>query len=167
MVGWHHPLDQHEFEQVPGVGDGPGSLACCSPWGCKESDTTERLNNNPWKWYPSFFPYLSTPPNLLIRAYLLDVRIRFFFFQLNFFFNVLNLCLFRQKNIGWMPPPLFFLSSVDANFPAAHLLAVWLDTIFLTCFSLFPLVWRRDNNSTFRAELFLRSSLFSRCLMNS
>jgi len=44
MVGWHHRLDGHEFEQAPGVGDGQGSLACCSPWGRKESDTTERLN---------------------------------------------------------------------------------------------------------------------------
>ena len=34
-------LMRHEFEQAPGVGDGQGSLACCSPWGCKESDTTE------------------------------------------------------------------------------------------------------------------------------
>ena len=41
MVGWHHQLDGHEFEQVPGVGDGQGSLVCCSPWGCKESDTTD------------------------------------------------------------------------------------------------------------------------------
>ena len=41
MVGWHHRLDGHEFEQAPGVGDGQGSLACCSPWGCKELDTTE------------------------------------------------------------------------------------------------------------------------------
>ena len=40
----HHPLDEHEFEQTPGVGDGQGSLACCSPWGQKDSDTTERLN---------------------------------------------------------------------------------------------------------------------------
>ena len=44
MVGWHHRLDGHEFEQAPGVGDGQGSLACCSPWGCKELDSTERLN---------------------------------------------------------------------------------------------------------------------------
>ena len=44
MVGWHHRLDGHEFEQAPGVGDGQGSLACCSPRVCKESDTTERLN---------------------------------------------------------------------------------------------------------------------------
>ena len=44
LVGWHHLLDGHEFEQAPGVGDGQGSLVCCSPWGCKESDMTERLN---------------------------------------------------------------------------------------------------------------------------
>ena len=44
MVGRHHQLDGHEFEQALGIGDGQGSLACCSPWGHKESDTTERLN---------------------------------------------------------------------------------------------------------------------------
>ena len=44
MVGWHHQLEGHEFEQAPGVGDGQGSLVCCSPCGHKESDTTERLN---------------------------------------------------------------------------------------------------------------------------
>ena len=41
MVGWHHRLDGHEFEQALGVGDGQGGLVCCSPWGCKELDTTE------------------------------------------------------------------------------------------------------------------------------
>ena len=44
MVGWHHRLDRHEFEQTPGVGDGQGGLACCSPWGHKQSDVTEQLN---------------------------------------------------------------------------------------------------------------------------
>ena len=44
MVGWHHLLDGHEFEQAPGVADGQGSLACCSPWGRNESDTTEQQN---------------------------------------------------------------------------------------------------------------------------
>ena len=44
MVAWHHWLDGHEFEQAPGVGDGQGSLVCCSPWGCKELVMTERLN---------------------------------------------------------------------------------------------------------------------------
>ena len=43
-VGWHHRLDRHESEQATGVGDGQGSLVCCSPWGHKESDTAERLN---------------------------------------------------------------------------------------------------------------------------
>ena len=47
MVGWHHQLDGHEFEQAPGVSDGQGSLACWSPWDRKESDTIERLN---WTW---------------------------------------------------------------------------------------------------------------------
>ena len=46
MDGWHHQLHGHEFEQGPGVGDGQGSRACCSPWGRKESDMIERLNNN-------------------------------------------------------------------------------------------------------------------------
>ena len=49
MVGWYHQLDGHEFEQASGVGDGRGSLACCSPWGCKESDMTEQLNWNELK----------------------------------------------------------------------------------------------------------------------
>ena len=61
MVGWHHQLSGHEFAQAPGVGEGQGVLACCSPWGRKELDTTEGLN-----WlimylliYPSII-YLST-----------------------------------------------------------------------------------------------------------
>ena len=45
MVGWHHQLNGHEFEQALGNGEGQGSLACCSPWGCKESDITQQLNN--------------------------------------------------------------------------------------------------------------------------
>ena len=45
MVGRHHLLNGHEFEQALGVGDGQGGLACCSPWGRKESDSTEQLNN--------------------------------------------------------------------------------------------------------------------------
>ena len=44
MVGWHHRPDGHEFEQALGAGDRQRSLVCYSPWGCKESDTTERLN---------------------------------------------------------------------------------------------------------------------------
>ena len=46
MVGWHHQLNGHEFEQTLGDNEGQGSLAWCSPWGHKESDTIERLNDN-------------------------------------------------------------------------------------------------------------------------
>ena len=45
VVRWHHQLNGHEFEQAPGGGEGQGNLACCRPWGGKELDTTERLNN--------------------------------------------------------------------------------------------------------------------------
>ena len=55
MVGWHHWLNGHEFEQAPGVGDGQGGLACYSPWGGKGSDTTERLN---WTEHPHSHAYL-------------------------------------------------------------------------------------------------------------
>ena len=46
LVGWHHRLNRHEFEQALGDGKGQGSLACCSSRGCEESDTTEGLKNN-------------------------------------------------------------------------------------------------------------------------
>ena len=54
MFGWHHWLDGHEFEQALGVSDEQGGLGCCSPLGCKESDTTERLN-----WTELIYIYLS------------------------------------------------------------------------------------------------------------
>ena len=46
MVGWHHRFNGHGFEQTPEDGEGQGSLVCCSPWGCKELDISEQLNNN-------------------------------------------------------------------------------------------------------------------------
>ena len=58
MVGWHHRLNRHEFEQAPGVGGRQGGLVCCSSWGRKESDMTERLN---WYWY-WFLVFLKEPP---------------------------------------------------------------------------------------------------------
>ena len=45
MIGWHPLLDGHKFEQTLGYGEGQGSLVCCSPWGCKELDTTWQLNS--------------------------------------------------------------------------------------------------------------------------
>ena len=52
MVGWHHQLSGHEFEQVLEAGDGQGSLACCGLWGRKESDTTEL--NPIWRITPFY-----------------------------------------------------------------------------------------------------------------
>ena len=46
LVGWHHPFIGHELRQTLGDGEGEGSRACCSPWGCKLSDTTWQPNNN-------------------------------------------------------------------------------------------------------------------------
>ena len=69
MVGWHHQLDGHEFEQTPGDTEGQGSLACCSPWGGKELDTTEWLNNNSYLQVPPGTPWFvvaslqSLPPS--------------------------------------------------------------------------------------------------------
>ena len=60
MVGWHHRLNGHEFEQTPGDSEGQGSLACCSPWSRKESDTTEWVNSN------NIYVYLLIPNSQLI-----------------------------------------------------------------------------------------------------
>ena len=51
MSGWHHQLNGYEFEQILGDSEGQGSLACCSPWGHKELDMTEQLNDNNKKQY--------------------------------------------------------------------------------------------------------------------
>ena len=66
MVGGHHWLNGHEFEQAPEAGDGQGSLACCSPWGYKESDTTERLN---WTELNSLLNALNSLLNALWRVF--------------------------------------------------------------------------------------------------
>ena len=55
IAGWHHRLSGHESEQAPGDGEGQGHLVCCSPWGRKESDTTEWLNNRTIWIYHNIF----------------------------------------------------------------------------------------------------------------
>ena len=71
MVGWHHWLNGHEFKQALRVGDGQGSLACCSPWDGKELNTTERLNWNGKIGSCAFFSntmigLISASPNILL-----------------------------------------------------------------------------------------------------
>ena len=61
IVGWHHRLDAHEFEQALGDGEGWGGLACCSPWGCKESDTNEWLNKKINPVHESWIPPKALP----------------------------------------------------------------------------------------------------------
>ena len=73
MVGWHHQLNGHESEQAPGVGDGQGGLACCSPQGRKESDTTERLNKNPRPVSSPRGPWLTTLLNSGLDLYFVSL----------------------------------------------------------------------------------------------
>ena len=71
MVGWHHRHDGHEFEKAPGVGDGQGSLACCGPWGRKESDTTDWLNWTEligWKVEAGWLVILAGPDHVVITG---------------------------------------------------------------------------------------------------
>ena len=83
MVGWHHRLNGHEFEQDPGDGEGQESLACCSPWGHKQSDTTEQLKNNNKHWSTARF---SSWPQRMCSADRLQLR------RTNSLINVLQRC---------------------------------------------------------------------------
>ena len=58
MVGWHHRPSGHEFEKTLGDNEGQGSLVCCSSRGCKDSDTTEQLNNEQWQKYSRMILWL-------------------------------------------------------------------------------------------------------------
>ena len=72
MAGWHHRLDGYEFEWTPGVGDGQGGLACCDSWGCKELDTTERLN---WTELKSLPPKPQTVTSVLPYSRYFNFRV--------------------------------------------------------------------------------------------
>ena len=83
MAGWHHRLDGRKFEWTPRVGDGQGGLACCDSWGCKESDTAERLNwtepiiNQKERCYPvlcTFIIYFRKTMKLVLFYPILWVR---------------------------------------------------------------------------------------------
>ena len=86
MIGWHHWLNGHEFEQALGVGDGQGILVCCSPWGCKELETTEWLNwtdnflyiNRTWAHICPLYLFLSTASSLMSHVVHLYPRLQVF-----------------------------------------------------------------------------------------
>ena len=69
MVGWHHQLDGHRLEQTLGVDDGQGSLACCSPWGRKESDVTEQLTTIVPNTYKNLTKHAYAPMVLFINVF--------------------------------------------------------------------------------------------------
>ena len=88
MVGWHLRLNGHEFEYTPGVGDGQEGLSCCSPWGCKELDTTEWLkwtelmsSDRFWIWKPAQY-WMSPVASRLLKCPL--PHMCFFKWQLTF-----------------------------------------------------------------------------------
>ena len=92
MVGWHHQLSGLAFEKTPEEGNGYGSLACCSPWGCKESDMAERLNNS----------NIPIQNKRFLKIMELNKSILFlnnFSFQCPSAFGILfkNICYFSQK----------------------------------------------------------------------
>ena len=93
MVGWLHRLNGHEFEQALGVGDGQGSLACCSPWGHKELDTTEQLNHSRSEIYENCKQLFFLPS--LVLAILLDQLSQLSYFLL----SVFCLCLFLPEGM--------------------------------------------------------------------
>ena len=84
MARWHHRLNGHEFGQAPGVGKGQVSLACCSPWGCNELDTTEWLNNN------------NPNPCITLQLHLHTQTIPFVFFLLG-----IRVCSGPKTDITW------------------------------------------------------------------
>ena len=85
MVGWYHQLNGHESEQAPGVGDGQESVACYSPWGCKESDMTERLNWTDWWMYT--YMYIFHYFNYYLPDFVTAICLGF-----NFGFSFLCIC---------------------------------------------------------------------------
>ena len=75
MVGWHQQLDGHEFEQASGVGDGQGSLVCCSPWVHRESDMTQQLNNNNMRSFLFFGSYYSGESQVKVILFYIHLRL--------------------------------------------------------------------------------------------
>ena len=113
MVGWHHWLNGHEFEQAPGVDDGQGSLACCSQWGRKELNTTE-LN---WTHVHSYCPIRSMLQDLyeLVDRLVMDNTWLLFLFRKSFRLFHLFAVIFFEEIILVLLPPLS--PSFSLHFP--------------------------------------------------
>ena len=113
MVGWHHWLNGHGFGWTPGVGDGQGGLACCIPWGCKESDTTEQLN-----WTELKVEWLHFSTCFLILVFLCQARYQLTvgtFFEVSIYcmslvclqtivmrYNMRRLCIYAEQELFYL-----------------------------------------------------------------
>ena len=125
MVGWHHRLNEHEFGWTPGVGDGQGDVACCGLWGCKESDTTERLNwtevafvelfkyfnNGMALWVPPGFICTFTQVHLCLQGSTFQMLLIYLKRQTNYIlllsvnmtiiFTWVSLCTWGETYLAW------------------------------------------------------------------
>ena len=102
MVGWHHLLDGHGFGWTPGIGDGQGGLVCCSSWGRKESDTTERLNRT--NWTEKFYEAVSLCGSIFIHQGYFNLKTHDLHFGGNFL-TILNI-LFPSFSLPFRMPPI-------------------------------------------------------------
>ena len=133
MVGLHHQLDGHKFKWAPGFVDGQGSLACCSPWGHKELDTTEQLNWTDW-YRVSYNLQIVTD---LPLPFNLDTS--YFFFCLNVPARISNTMLNRSGRVGIL---VLFHSLVGRLSAFHHWVLCWLWVChkwLLLCWDVFPL----------------------------
>ena len=108
MVGWHHQLNGHEFEQASGVGDGQGGLTCCSPWGCEESDDcNDWVTELNWVWL-QYNKWTNVLSNLLVFIGInLEVFVQLCFYSSGLDFNDQSFSVsFLNSHIS---PSVFFL----------------------------------------------------------
>ena len=142
MVGWYHRLEGHEFEQAPEVGDGQGSLVCCSPWGHKELDTTEWLN-----WTEST-AFLLGSANQQITGRRAEGRAKPWYFSLCFQWCLwvrlcpppTHLCMQKVPTSTEFPQLTLFLQPRFSN-DSILLFICWLSQCPQIGFSVFQLCW--------------------------
>ena len=132
MIGWHHQLNEHVFEQTPGNGEGQGSLVCCSSQGCKESDTSQQLNNK-WLYKNSVTSHYShgtsTHPKRRSRR---KSGMKHFVLWKNWQNKPSDSCYFQEKSffvLGFFPLPILrkALKSLTEITHQEHLLRCLLD----------------------------------------
>ena len=145
MIQWHHRLNGHEFEQALGVGDGEGSLVCCSPWGFKESDTTQWLNWTYSVMRSIFWSLLcayvrqcfhSTPHPTLPHS--TPMLARSYPFLLVLFLSILYFCCCSEWGLSFQC--IFWL--LFAYVKITYVLLYWILLLFVVVFSWLSCIFR-------------------------